>query len=363
MVGVPAMVGPTDWGECLLPPAPVPPALEAEVRRVVGMVPDWLCRVGRSPWVVRTLCDMIGRPMAYAPAPLCDLISLVVSQDNSCRYCYGVQRALLKLAGYHEGYIDRLERDFHTADLSRAERTALDFARRLTRGYPRPGRAEFEELLGAGFSRPAAAEIAAQVASNNFSNRTATLLALPPASIESMVERPLVRLLRPVLAWRMRSHRPPPPPPALPNEGRPFARLVAALGDSPVAGMLRRTIDAAWASDALPARTKGLMLAVVARALGCTYSESEARRLLEREDLAPVEIDEILANLGSSRLDGREAQLVPFARETVHYQTATLQRRMREVAQGLDPEALLEVIGVVALANALCRLSVVLDAS
>ena len=50
-----------------------------------------------------------------------------------------------------------------------------------------------------------------------------------------------------------------------------------------------------------------------------------------------------------------------FARETVRYQTATIQRRMRELAPGLSAPEILETVGVVALANAIGRLSVLLD--
>jgi hypothetical protein len=46
----------------------------------------------------------------------------------------------------------------------------------------------------------------------------------------------------------------------------------------------------------------------------------------------------------------------------VRYQPAAIQLRMREVSRGLRPEEVLETVGVASLANAVCRLSVVLDA-
>jgi alkylhydroperoxidase family enzyme len=121
-------------------------------------------------------------------------------------------------------------------------------------------------------------------------------------------------------------------------------------------------IDGAWSTPALPQRTRALLLAVVARALNCPYGESEARRLLAGEGLGATDVDEILTHLGSPRLDPREARLVPFARETVRYQPAAIQRRVREACEGMSREETLETIGTVALANALCRLSVILDA-
>ena len=252
-------------------------------------------------------------------------------------------------------------RDGQVGELTPAARAALDLARRLTRANPRPGGADFEALVRAGFSRAAAAEVVFAAAGNAITNRVGTLLALPPEPLVSFVASPVFRLVRPLVAWRMRPKRRAPEPAPRPDDG-PCAAVVAALDGSPAAGVLRRTIDGAWASAVLPRRTKTLMLAVIARALGCEHGEGEARRLLAAEELTPAELDGILANLGSPRLDAREARLLPFARETVRYQPAAIQRRTREVAQGLSPEEILEAVGIAALANAVCRMSVVIDA-
>jgi alkylhydroperoxidase family enzyme len=252
-------------------------------------------------------------------------------------------------------------RDLHLADVSPAERLALDFARRVSHANPLPGRAEFDEVVRAGFSPLAVAEIAAMAAAAGFSNRVATLLALPPESLETDAAKPLFRLLRPLIAWHMRPRAHHPERPPSPNEA-PCARLIAALDTSPLAHVLRRIVDAAWASRVLPARTKSLVLAVVARAMGCSYGEAEARGLLAAEGLADADVDEILATLASPRLDARESRLVPFARETVRYQPATIQQRMRAVAEGFSAEETLEAVGIVALANTVCRLSVVIEA-
>src|SRR3989442_1581334 len=249
-MGLAAATANLEWGECIVPAAPVPPALQAEVRKAVGAVPGWLARLAPSPWLVRGLCEIIARPFAHAPPEGVNQGALGGSQENSCRYCYGIQRAGLKIFGQPDRAIHALGR----------------------------------------------------------------------------------------------------------------GAVVATLDGSPAAGVLRRAIDGAWASDVLPRRTKTLMLAVIARALGCAHGEREARRFLAAEGLPPAEVDGILANLGSPRLDAREARLVPFARETVRYQPAAIQRRMRELARGLSPEEVLEAVGIAALANAICRMSVVIDA-
>src|SRR5207249_8272830 len=128
---------------------------------------------------------------------------------------------------------------------------------------------------------------------------------------ESFVGSPVYRFVRPPLAWRKLPEPRAPEPPPRPDDG-PCAAVVAALDGSPAAGVLRRAIDGAWASDVLHRRTKTLMLAVIARALGCAHGEREARRFLAAEGLPPAEVDGILANLVSPRLDAREARPVPF---------------------------------------------------
>src|SRR6059036_807801 len=277
-MGLSAAAANLEWGECIVPAVPVPPALRAEVRKAVGAVPGWLARLAPSPWLVRALCEIIKRPFAHAPREVCDLVALVVSQENSCRYCYGVQRALFKIFGYRDAYLDALERDAQVSELTPAARAALDFVRRLTRANPRPGGADFEALVRAGFSRPAAAEIVFAAAAYAVTNRVGTLLVLPPEPLVSFVASPVFRFVRPLLAWRMRPRQRAPEPAPRPNTG-PCAAVVAALDGCPAAGVLRRTIDGAWASEVLPRRTKALVLAVVGKALGAAHAEREARRL------------------------------------------------------------------------------------
>jgi uncharacterized peroxidase-related enzyme len=348
-----------EWGECLVSAGPVPPALRAEIRRKLGAVPGWLPRVGRSPWVSGVCRDLVASPFAFVSPELADLVALVVSQDNSCRYCYGVQRALLKIFRHSDQELDRLLHGARLAGLSPAENAALELARKVSRGQPRLSAADIERVVSAGLERTAVIEVVGVAAASSFMNRLATLLALPPEPLERVVANPLFQIVRPLMAWWMRPHPPAPEPPL--SGGGPWARIPAALGRSPMAGVIRRTIDAALASPVLPRRTKLLMLAVVGRALECEYSVGEARRLLAEDGVDQATVDEVLASLGSRRLEPREIRLVGLARESVRYQPATIQRRVREACAGMSPEETLEAAATASLGNALCRLSAVLD--
>src|SRR5262249_42602503 len=158
----------------------------------------------------------------------------------------------------------------------------------------------------------------------------ATCFAIPPESLERWAASTLFRVIRPLIARQIRGKRAAPEPPPAP--AAPGAEVIAALGDSPTAHALRTSIDDALASPILPRRTKLLMLAVIGRALGCRRSEGEARAELGTTGIGATDVEEILANLGSARLDRRDALLIPFARETVRYQAIAIQQRTRELA-------------------------------
>jgi len=125
----------------------------------------------------------------------------------------------------------------------------------------------------------------------------------------------------------------------------------------PVGAALSAALCEAWDSAVLPRRTKAFAFAVVARGLACPAPEHEAVRLLVAEGIASADIDATLAHLGSPALDPVEAAVVPFARETIWYRPAQIQRRARALRAQLTRDQFLELVGVVALANAVCRMS------
>jgi len=60
--------------------------------------------------------------------------------------------------------------------------------------------------------------------------------------------------------------------------------------------------------------------------------------------------------LSGPGLDAETCALVAFARDTIWYQADQIQRRARELRERLSEAKFVEAIGVVALANTLCRL-------
>ena len=265
-----------EWEACLLEPVH-DRRTEWQLLKTFGFMPASAKYFLDCPWIIRAMIalDLTRVPLVYVRPKLAELMALVVSQDNSCRYCYAATRSILKIFGFPEAHIRRLEENLLTADLKPQYRVALEFARRVSRAAPLASRRDAAPLLAAGYNEAAVREITLLAALNVFYNRMSTLPALPPGELEGMAETWSVRLLRP-LVRRLLVPRWGAQPEELPAERRtgPFAPFVLALNGLPSAGRLRGVIDDAWSSPALSRRAKAWVFAVIARGLGCPLSRA-----------------------------------------------------------------------------------------
>ncbi len=341
--------------------------LEAYARRRFGMPHPTVRYFVDAPWVARAVVDLhveFGL-LLKLDQRTADLISLVVSQENSCRFCFAVVRSTLWLHGMGMERIRRVEQDFASAELPPRTKAAIEYARAQSRLGPAGARAAWHRLREAGFDVLEAKEVAFTVALTDFSNRVHTMVAAPWRPVEHMPDQPLMRLMRPLLDRMMgRKHsRGRPTPAAAADPALPYGRLVAAFAGSPIADALMRTLGELWASPIIGRRCKLLMFAVVSRGLPCEVCEVEIVRALEDEGMAPDTVQRVLGQLDAPELDATERLLLPFARETLWYEPAVLQRRTRALREHLSPPQLVEAIGVAAMANALCRMTAVVLAA
>ena len=351
------------WEPCLLERRP-DPELTRFVRQHSSMVPPHLDYFTPCPWLARDFAywDPTRLPLLALEPALVEMIELVVAQDNSCRYCFAATRMMLRALGFGNDAIRVLEQNLVSADVPPRARAALDFARRLSRANPLPGADAMSGLAAQGFDRNATREIVYMTGLAVLANRVITLTAVPPADIERLSEKRWLSLLRPVTSFVIRRNRRRLRPAPLPDTMRqgPFSDLVCEYDGHPLGPRLWAQIDGAWRSPILPPRTKALIAAVVAHALGCASGVTEARRLLATD--GRLDLDAILAHLASPELTATEAAIVPFVRETVHYTPAQIQRRARTVHERVGTPAFLETVGIAALTNALCRMAAVLGA-
>jgi AhpD family alkylhydroperoxidase len=98
-----------EWEAPLIEPYRDPDA-EALMRKKYGFVMDSVAFYSRSPWIVRSQVrfDIQRDVLVHVDVDLAEIIGLVVSQDNSCRFCYAAWRALLRFQGFSESRIERL---------------------------------------------------------------------------------------------------------------------------------------------------------------------------------------------------------------------------------------------------------------
>ncbi|HXV36154.1 MAG TPA: carboxymuconolactone decarboxylase family protein [Myxococcota bacterium] len=354
------------WESCLLEPRRNP-QFERRFRRETGRSGGPVSYFSGTSWLDDTAVAFsvhVGRHVSLEPQ-LAGLVGIVVSQDNSCRFCFAETRAFLRILGVPDRRIAQLEQDLLSEEFDSRERVALAFARRFSRANPPPDKRDIDGLRAAGFDELQILELASVAGLYVFFNRVTTLFALPPYAIERFPDRWHVRLLRPLIARRLvRSVRGARIERLEPGEGEGiFAPVVLGLDGLPFARSLRRTLDGMWTTGALSQRTKGLVIAIVARALGCARTEREAAELLVADGLHAREVESALAHLASPALDAKQRTALSFARETVWYEPARIQRRGREAMQSLSRDEFIELVAVASIANMVCRLGAIVCAA
>ncbi len=340
--------------------------LETYARKRMGVPHAALRYYAAVPWVARSQIDLHPEYglLVHLDQRTADLIGLVVSQENACRFCFAAVRAILWLQGMDRERIQRVEQEVTRTDLPPTVRAALDYARIQSRSGPAGAHAAWGAMRAAGVSAGEAREIAFTVALVDSANRVHTALAIPPVPVERMPDQWIVRLLRPLFQRIVRTHRwrgTPTVAEGLPAE-LPYAQMVAAYAGSPIASALLRTMNEMLASTHLSQRCKLLMFGVISRGLPCALCEQEISRALQREGLDAATVTRLLTHLDGPELDAVERLLLPYARETLWYQPAALQRHTRLLREHLDTEQLIEAVGVTAMANGLCRMAAVVMA-
>lgn len=349
----------TEWEACVLEPGR-DPALEALARRAFGSLPMHLPYLVHCPWVARASVHLYPDQglLVELDFGLADLMSMVVSQDNSCRYCFAVSHLLLRVQGMSDARIAALQVQLAHGSGDARTAAAVAFARRLSRSHPLVRAEDHRQLREAGFTAGEVREMAYVVAYVSWINRVSTILAVSPYGLERLPDRWFFGLLRPFVSRVLGGHRRRGIPVPAPAPARGFyGEVIDAYAGSPIAGALACMLDELWASPVLTRRCKALLFAVVATGLECAHSLDAARAVLRAEGLADDAVGRALRHLQAPELDPLENLLLPFARETIWYQPAAVQRRARELSQRLTPAQFVETVGVVSVANALCRLA------
>ena len=135
---MPTLINEIEWSEPILPVVEDTEWRKQVKHELGGESPDLMMIVSPSEWL-RIVCLKWPR---YLPQEfslrLADIATLVCAQENACRYCYGIAKAQLKLFGYSEKLVSKIEMGVHLAELDEKELTFIQFCRNLARSSPRP---------------------------------------------------------------------------------------------------------------------------------------------------------------------------------------------------------------------------------
>jgi len=338
------------------------PEWEAHVKNYMGLVPDVLTRVSGSPWLRALLLKALRVAPIAVPRHLVDIATLVCAQENACRYCYGIARTQMRFFGYSDQMVKAVEQDMLMAELDQKDRTFIRFCRNLARSNPRPPKRDRDKLLKLGFSSTQVSEMAFHIAHECFANRVITFISSPPIhNFEQLTNKWWARLLRPLIARKLRAKGYYEDKPYKIDRSSPFVSVFEALSEVPSAVLFQEGIEGAFTSEVLSKELKILMFAVVARSLSCEFCSNATYAMALETGIRDDEFDHILSTLTFDKLSDHEQLLLSWVRDTVHYETAPIQKTIIKLSKQVDEDKLLEAIGVAALANSMVRLGVLLE--
>ena len=144
--------------------------------------------------------------------------------------------------------------------------------------------------------------------------------------------------------------------------GAPFAEITNALSGLPAAYLLHEALTGAFDSPVLSRRVKALMFGVVARMLECRFCLPQS---LQAAAGGGVRDGRGASRTGDPELAWSSTRtrrlILSWVRETVRYNPSQIQKRTRALSAAIGTEAMLEAVGVAALANATVRLGMLLE--
>lgn len=108
----------------------------------------------------------------------CELLATVVSTANACGYCIKHHAEALLTYWKDRERVDRLIRDYRTADLTAQQLAMANYARRLTSAPASVSESDVSELRATGFSDRQILDVNLIVSYFNFVNRIATGLGV-----------------------------------------------------------------------------------------------------------------------------------------------------------------------------------------
>lgn len=116
-----------------------------------------------------------------------EMIAVVVSQTNNCRYCVTHHGEALLAHVHHQTLLESLKRDFASASITTKDKAMLQYAAKLTRSPGSVSESDVEEVRRAGFADEDILRINLIASYFNFANRIVSGLGIPLETAEERV--------------------------------------------------------------------------------------------------------------------------------------------------------------------------------
>lgn len=116
-----------------------------------------------------------------------EMIAVVVSQTNNCRYCVTHHGEALLAHVHHQAILEGLKRDFASASITTKDKAMLQYAAKLTRSPGSVSESDVEEMRRAGFVDEEILRINLITSYFNFANRIVSGLGIPLETAEERV--------------------------------------------------------------------------------------------------------------------------------------------------------------------------------
>ncbi|MBI4849682.1 MAG: peroxidase-related enzyme [Nitrospirae bacterium] len=127
-----------------------------EIRGAFGMVPNLFRTYAVHPPLLQANWNKVKAVMMQGSlsAKVKQTIAVLVSKDNSCKYCVAAHRGALKSIGISDEELKRIEENIEKADFTVKERALINFARKANQDPIRIPDSDFEALRQSGASDP-----------------------------------------------------------------------------------------------------------------------------------------------------------------------------------------------------------------
>lgn len=126
----------------------------ADITKHFGMVPNLFKAMALKPDILEANFNKAKAVMMQGELPreLKEMVAVVVSQANSCRYCVDAHGAALKMLGVPQEKIYQIIDNIYTAEISPADKTVLNFAIKATLEPQKISELEVQEIKELGYT-------------------------------------------------------------------------------------------------------------------------------------------------------------------------------------------------------------------